>query len=1365
MGDEGPRVIYGHIEPYQTGQDWNEYIERLEQYFEANSITDEGKKKSMFLTLIGPQTYSLVRNLVSPALPKDKTFDEMKTSLENHLCPKPLVIAERFKFHRRDQREGELCSKFLAELRRLTEHCNFGNFLQDALRDRFVCGLKDERIQRRLLSEKDLTLQKALEIATAMETAAKDSSEIKHNPVDPKVNKIQTATPKQAKKPCYRCGGQHAPHTCRFQSETCNYCRKTGHLYKMCLKRKSDEKKGKLAQSADKASKPQGSKPQAKGQNDVKKKHQSHFVDFDDTPDEYDDHDDYHMYFLQTPRIANTEPITVSMEVNDHASLFEVDTGSSVSILNKSTFDSSGAELLPWKHKLRTYTDEQVPILGCSSVKVEYEGQVKELSVLVSPDNGPNLFGRDWLQHIKLDWQKAITPIQRMNYIAKDNIKLKEVLTQYSDVFKKELGTFKGAKAKIYVDPEAQPKYYKPRPLPFVLKPKVEKALDKLENEGTMSPVEFSEWAAPIVPIEKPNGEVRICGDFKVTVNQVSKLDNYPIPKTSDLLTTLSGGQKFTKLDMSQAYQQLLLDDESKPYLTINTHKGLFRYNRLPYGVKSAPGIFQRIMENLLQDIPFVIVRMDDILISGKDDDDHLLNLAEVLKRIMEAGLRLNLEKCLFFQDEVVYCGRKVNKDGIQIESEKIRAVAEAPPPENVKELRSYLGMVNAYREFLPNISSVLAPLHLLLQKGQKWKWEHDQIEAFSRSKEMLQSADLLVHYDMNKELVMSCDASEYGIGSVLSHREYRPDGTAVEKPIDMVSRTLAPAEKNYSMPEKEGLAVIFGLKKFHQYIYGRKVYIYTDHKPLLGLLGENKPVPPLASARLQRWALTLSAYDYELNYRKGGENSPADAMSRLPVTDTQPKKVPVPCETVNLIDFIDQTPVTSVQIKKWTAKDPLLSHALYLTMHGWPEKCPSEELRPYWIRRNELSTHDGCLLWGNRIIVPPQGRKTLLHQLHESHPGVVRMKSLARSYMWWPNMDSNIEDTVRECHPCQENQKSPPSVPIHPWERPREAWSRIHLDYAGPFMGKMFLVIVDAYSNWVDVHITNGSTSSVTIEKLQITFANQGLPELIVTDNGPCFTSDEFENFCEKNGIKHITSPAYHPASNGLAEKTVQFLKTGLKKMSTAAGSLQSKVSKLLFTYRTLPHSVTGITPAELNMKRKMRTKFDLLYPNVNEKVRKYQSKMQDSGKPNTPRHFNVNDNVYVLNDGKWLPGKVFDVNSSIVHVKLINGKLLRRHIDHVRFRYDNVVNCEPELLEHVECPSIVSPEKQTVPEVQLESSSVSQNVEIDQNVNREPEPELSLPTKSPVKVASPYHTSRTNRRLPQKYNESEFVVKLPKM
>ncbi|CAC5420629.1 unnamed protein product [Mytilus coruscus] len=317
--------------------------------------------------------------------------------------------------------------------------------------------------------------------------------------------------------------------------------------------------------------------------------------------------------------------------------------------------------------------------------------------------------------------------------------------------------------------------------------------LERLEKEGQIQQVEFSDWAAPIVPVVKENGSIRICGDYKVTVNAVSKLDNYQIPKTEDLYRTL---------------------------------------------------------ENVVHGISKVLVRVDDILITGKTREEHLNTLSEVLSRFKRTGIRLKKQKCVFMAEEVVYLGFKINKQEIYPVESKVEAIDKAPSPTKATELKAYLGMLNYYNRFLPNLSHLLKLLHVLLQKDTKWSWEKEQEKAFIESKQLLKSTSVLVHFDPKKKLILACDASLYGVGAVLSHK--MDDGS--DKPIAYTSQTLTSAKKNYSVLEKESLAIIFGIKKFHQFLYGHPVTIITDHKLLIGLFREDKPIPTMDASRIQRW-------------------------------------------------------------------------------------------------------------------------------------------------------------------------------------------------------------------------------------------------------------------------------------------------------------------------------------------------------------------------------------------------------------------------------------------------------------------------------------------------------------------------------
>jgi hypothetical protein len=589
----------------------------------------------------------------------------------------------------------------------------------------------------------------------------------------------------------------------------------------------------------------------------------------------------------------------------------EVDTGASVSVLTHSTYQKirECTDIQPSVVKLKAYTGEVIPVLGQVPVKVSCGQKDYQFTVQVVESKGPDLMGRNWLRDMKVT-------LEGLHSLEQPD-SLKQILRKHSSVFKSGLGCLQGAKVKLHVKSDVLPKFYKARPVPLALKKKVEDELDRLQGEGIISPVQFSKWAAPIVPVMKRDQSVRICGDFRITANVACQVDSYPLPRIEELLANLAGGKCFSKLDMSQAYLQLPLEDESAELVTVNTHKGLFRYNRLPFGVASALCIFQRYMESLLQGIDGVLVYIDDILVMGSTVDEHICTLDKVFERIVSAGLTLNKSKCYFLRPRIEYLGHNIiDEEGLRPTEEKVKAIKEAPKPKNVAELRSFLGITNYYGRFLQNMSAQLAPLYRLLHKDLQWNWTDKENEAFEAAKKALQTDSLLVHCDSSKPLLLACDASQYGLGAVLSHIFENSE----ERPIAFMSRTLTPAEKNYSQLEKEGLAIIFGVKKFHNYLFGRHFTIESDHKPLSYLFHESRGISPMASSRIQRWALTLSAYHYSIRYKPGTTLNNADALSRLPRPVTT-SGVRMPGDLIHLIDRLSTTTVRAENVKEWMSE------------------------------------------------------------------------------------------------------------------------------------------------------------------------------------------------------------------------------------------------------------------------------------------------------------------------------------------------------------------------------------------------------------------------------------------------------------
>ena len=305
----------------------------------------------------------------------------------------------------------------------------------------------------------------------------------------------------------------------------------------------------------------------------------------------------------------------------------------------------------------------------------------------------------------------------------------------------------------------------------------------------------------PIVQVPKSNGTVRICKDYKQTINQVAQCNNYPIPVTDDLLVSMAGGERFTKLDLSHAYQQLQLAENTQEYLTISTHRGVFHPCWLQFRVHSATEIFQREMDQRLRNVPSTLVRVDNILISAKDDNEHLKNLATVLGIIENTGLRLKKSKCKFLANEVTYLGYCISKNGFKPLAEKVSVIKDVDPPKNVTELKAFLGILNYYNHYLPKLSTVIEPFHRLLKKGIKFHWGPDLNNAFSAAKSLLRSAPVLTHFDPSLPIVVYCDASPYGVETVLTHIFH--DNS--KKPVCYISRTLSPAKKIMLILKKKG--------------------------------------------------------------------------------------------------------------------------------------------------------------------------------------------------------------------------------------------------------------------------------------------------------------------------------------------------------------------------------------------------------------------------------------------------------------------------------------------------------------------------------------------------------------------------------
>ncbi|GFY09551.1 retrovirus-related Pol polyprotein from transposon 412 [Trichonephila clavipes] len=624
----------------------------------------------------------------------------------------------------------------------------------------------------------------------------------------------------------------------------------------------------------------------------------------------------------------------------------------------------------------KTYKGDSIIPLGYVTVRVQYKNQKVNLNLYIVKENLDTILGREWLYKIHLDWP-AIKAFR-----AKTEQNLNNLLREYKDIFDDKLGEINNYEAKLKLRHGVKPIFCRVRTVPFALKGRVENEIDRLEKEGIIEKVDSSEWATPVVPVVKSDGSIRLCADYSVTLNPNLIVPQHPLPRLDEIFGSLNGGKQFTKLDFKHAYLQMKVHPDSQKLMTINTHKGLYICKRLMYGLNGAPAIWQRYVDGLFQGMDGVKVFMDDARITGSDEISHFTALEEFFKKCREHGLKLNLNKSKFFQNEINFLGHRIDSKGLHKTDEKISAVVNAPVPRNVHE------------------------------KNVRFLWSKDCQVAFEQIKKEICSPKILVHYDPSLPLTLASDASPVGIGCVLSH--VYPDGS--ERPIAFASRTLSGSEKKYSQIDKEALSIVWAL-----------------------FLVQKEVLPVLAATRLLHYALILQSFEFDIIFRKTIEHGNADFLSRLPKTS---EELEVKDDiTIFQMSQIEALPVTSKELRQETSQDIELGPLLRALREG-------KDLQG---REAQYTIEDGCIMYGQRVCISRKFRKNVLEELHAGHLGIVKMKAIARSFVYWKNIDNDIEEAAKNCVDCARYKADPPKSKVHYWEYPSMPWERIHVDFAGP--------------------------------------------------------------------------------------------------------------------------------------------------------------------------------------------------------------------------------------------------------------------------------------------------------------------------
>ena len=1292
--------LKARLDAYIPGDDFDIYLELVDNFLVLNGIENDTEKVRHLISRIGSSTSTKIIKALKPKKYSEATFVEVVNLSKTLFCGKQKSIVNHYKLLKRDQSEGESIRDFAIELQSLGEKCKYSATAMDLLlRDKFICGLRNEETRTKMMEIGDeVKFSEVVEKAEAYEHIKRESVAMSDNN---QVNNLGGNRGRSRESTPWNQRRRSRERSRSTEEVMCYRCHNKGHFARECTGKRTT-----------KFTRNNNYRPD-KHRSNTNAVQESEQRVMDDLEDEFENltFDEESVNSIRNGSVSNfsrdrvkhisqinslvlgekinsVKTALVELQVESAKLCMEVDTGSCVSVCGFNIFNKnfSHLKLVKCTIPLSVVSGERLKVAGMLCVKVKVKRGMFKLRMIVidSRQNFIPLLGRDWLEVLCPNWRSNF----RINAV-KENTDLEgfrkqtimKLKNEFPNVFDDDLTEpIRGFKVDVRMDINAKPFVHKAYNLPFKLRDKVSDQLDQMEKVGIIEKVEYADWASPMVVVVKPNKDLRICFDGSVTINPHIETHHYPLPVIDELLASKSGAKYFCVLDLKGAYQQLIVSDDTKKLLAINTFKGLYAYKRLPFGVKPAATIFQSVMDNILKGLGNVQTYIDDILIWSNTVNELNTHLKLVIERLAKFNVKLNLSKCQWFVQEVKYLGHELSASGISPNQEKVRAIAQAPAPKNVTQLKAFIGMIMFYSKFMPNLNVTLAPLYQLLKKNVHWEWNANCQRAFEQAKQELSSEKLLTHYDPSKPIIVTCDASNDGISGVLSHRVNER-----EKPVFYVSRTLTLAEKKYPILHREALAIVFAMEKFYKYVYGNHVEIFTDHRPLEGVFGKRKGEPPVIASRLQRYILRLSIFDYSIKYKKGKDIGHADCLSRLPIRNeiSEEDFIEQNCfETTNTL-YVGALTLNNENLRHAIDKDDCLRKVREYTVNGWRNDHDKKELSFYFSKNNQLTVEDGCLVINSRKIIPAEMKEKVLQVLHANHNGIVKMKQLARQNVYWEGMNEDIEWFVKSCNSCQVLRKDKPKV-FGDWPTTTYPFERVHVDFFH-FQNANFLIMVDIFSRWIEIKRMSRTNASSLNRVLEDIFATFGFPKELVSDNGPPFNSYEFKNFLKNRGIVLTHSPPYHPQSNGSAERAVQTTKSVLRKFLYDFKDnfqIDKAVSTFLLNNRNTPCTENKLTPSHLLFNFKPRTELSTLqnikeisqisFSNSENLLKGKEEVQKITLKPRKPEIFENNEIVLYLSKSN---GYCFGTRAKIVkrkseHIYLIEveGNVKLAHTNQIR-------------------------------------------------------------------------------------------------
>ena len=947
------------------------------------------------------------------------------------------------------------------------------------------------------------------------------------------------------------------------------------------------------------------------------------------------------------------------------------DSGASVSVMSERIWIKVGRPILKQSviSLCGVFSTGMERPLGMMTIEADWNGKNRQINVIVVKDIRPDFIGgvdtmeKFGIQLVEIDIidaslvgktyldsqreEKALTMLGHHK-----NEKLGRIVIKFKDIFMAstfDLGFTRIVQHEMTIT--GGPVMLQPRRQPMHLEHKLDELVANLLEAKVIRKCK-SAWNAPLVLVAKKDGSIRMCVDYR-GLNAITEKVSFPMPDTRFLLDCLADSKLFSSIDLGQAYYQVGMAEEIQEVTAFSTRQGQFCFNRLPFGLATAPATFQRMMHTMLEGMLFkgVIVYLDDILVYGKNVEEHNARLEEVFRRIQLSGLRINAEKCDLYKEELTFLGHTVSGGGIKTNDKKIREIKEAKVPLCAKQLRSFLGMTNYYRKFIKNYAKIAEPLHAATSGCEKKiNWSEECNSSFELLKKKLCEAPVLDYPRLNRKFILDTDASFGAIGAVLSQQ--REDGT--EAVIAYGSRHLTAHEKGYCVTRKELLAIHEYVMYFKQYLYGKAFVVRTDHKALVFMRYTKKAISP----QFQTWLANLSGYDFDLQYRKGEEHGNADGISRVKgmlcaQCQTRHEDAKEVKSRVRHIGLVQRTESMRKLLEK--QKDDIdFVHMTRILLGEESDAKLNRKRFPFNLHKN-IKIEDGLLVFSKDgkdiILVPLDYTNTLIKDIHTEmcHIGVKKLVSYMNDIFFWPNMQEAIQKCLRSCVICckrkivQEKTKEN-LIPIVS----TDLLDQLVIDIAHMKAGGIYrylLVIIDRFSKMVSLTaLERQDEKSIFKAIMEKWIYRYGKPRCCLSDRGKNFDSGYLKSQLEKLGIVQQFSSPYQHQSNGLVERTIRTVRD-LLATSTANGhegrNWVDLIPRVEFCINVTRQNTTGFSPFEIVFGRKInlhstlpQTTLDMveIHRLVRENSEKAAKRMKDMDtEKRTNRIFAVGEKVLV--------------------------------------------------------------------------------------------------------------------------------------